>query len=146
MHALHICVPRNILLRDAYAHAAQDGYLEESLKLCCALREFEVGERVFGTRPAVVGFREHIFSGLGSLGEFAASSELVFGTLVQRTMAYPLYARYHYGHPDMLSKAAMIAQGGVSKATKGLNLSEDVFTGMDAVLRGQTMLPLRVAI
>jgi len=120
--------------------ANQEGYLEESLKICCALREFEVGERVFGTRPAVVGFREHIFSGLGSLGEFAASSELVFGTLVQRTMAYPLYARYHYGHPDMLSKTAMIAQGGVSKATKGLNLSEDVFTGMDAVLRGQTVV------
>ena len=31
-------------------------------------------------------------------------------------MAYPLYSRYHYGHPDLLSKAAMLAQGGVSKA------------------------------
>ena len=31
-------------------------------------------------------------------------------------------------------------QGGVSKATKGLNLSEDVFTGMEAVLRGQTVV------
>jgi len=120
--------------------ANQEGYLEEALKVCCALKEFEVGERVFGTRPAVIGFREHIFSGLGSLGEFAASSELVFGTLVQRTMAYPLYSRYHYGHPDLLSKAAMLAQGGVSKATRGLNLSEDVFTGMDAVLRGQTVV------
>lgn len=27
-------------------------------------------------------------------------------------------------------------QGGLSKATKGLNLSEDVFAGMDATLRG----------
>lgn len=26
------------------------------------------------------------------------------------------------------------------KATRGLNLSEDVFTGMDAVLRGQTVV------
>jgi hypothetical protein len=35
--------------------ANQEGYLEEALKICCALKEFEVGERVFGTRPAVVG-------------------------------------------------------------------------------------------
>ena len=87
------------------------------------------------------------------------------GTLVQRTMADPLYCRYHYGHPDMLDKLALLAQGGVSKATKDLNLSEDVFagmggslpyllwppflwqrclprlrTGMDATLRGQTVV------
>ena len=30
----------------------------------------------------------------------------------------------------------MVSQGGVSKATKGLNLSEDVFAGMDLSLRG----------
>ena len=40
----------------------------------------------------------------------------------------------------MLDQMAMIAQGGISKATKGLNLSEDVFAGMDAVLRGQTIV------
>merc|ERR1719253_2257722 len=31
----------------------------------------------------------------------------------------------------------MIQQGGVSKATKTLNLSEDIFAGMDLVLRGE---------
>ena len=30
----------------------------------------------------------------------------------------------------------MMQQGGVSKATKTLNLSEDIFAGMDFVLRG----------
>ena len=40
----------------------------------------------------------------------------------------------------MLDQMAMIGQGGISKATKGLNLSEDVFAGMDAVLRGQTIV------
>ena len=43
-------------------------------------------------------------------GDLAASSEMCFGTLAQRTMADPLWSRYHYGHPDMLDKMAMIAQ------------------------------------
>ena len=31
----------------------------------------------------------------------------------------------------------MMQQGGVSKATKTINLSEDIFAGMDFTLRGQ---------
>jgi len=42
----------------------------------------------------------------------------------------------HYGHPDMMSKACMMQQGGISKATKTINLSEDIFAGMDFTLRG----------
>jgi len=122
----------------------QEGYLEEAFKIPCALREFEeargAGAADKPKPPAIVGFREHIFSGLGLLGDLAASSELCFGTLVQRTMAEPLWCRYHYGHPDMLDKLALLAQGGVSKATKDLNLSEDVFAGMDATLRGNTIV------
>ena len=105
----------------------QEGYIEEAFKVPNALREFERGRTLGGKPPAIVGFREHIFSDLGLLGELAASSELCFGTLVQRTLASPLQSRYHYGHPDMLDKIALIAQGGVSKATKDLNLSEDIF-------------------
>ena len=63
-----------------------------------------------------------LFSALGALGAFAATSERVFGGLVQRTMAKPLRSRYHYGHPDMLDKLALMAQGGISKATTGLIL------------------------
>lgn len=111
--------------------ANQEGYIEEALKLSCALREFD-GEDA----PAILGFGEHIFSNLGALGDFAASSELAFGTLVQSTMASALQSRYHYGHPDIFDKFAMIGQGGISKATKKLNVSEDVFAGMDATLRG----------
>ena len=58
----------------------------------------------------------------------------------QRTMSRPLWSRYHYGHPDLLDKSQMISQGGISKATRGLNLSEDVFAGMDATLRGSTIV------
>eukprot|EP00966_Prymnesium_polylepis_P016761 386749-Prymnesium_polylepis.1 len=118
----------------------QEGYLEEWFKLPNALREFEGRGPREPPPPAIVGFREVIFSGLGSLGDFAASAELVFGTLVQRTMAYPLLSRYHYGHPDMFDKLGLIAQGGMSKATKNLNLSEDIFAGMDAQLRGKSIV------
>lgn len=89
--------------------ANQDGYVEESLKLCCALREFE--KQPGGPEPpAVVGFREHIFSGMGALGAFGAASEMVFGGLAQRTMAEVLHSRYHYGHPDLMSKCKMSTQ------------------------------------
>jgi hypothetical protein len=71
---------------------SQEGYLEESLKLCNVLREFDICIPG-GSPPAIVGYREHIFSGLGTLGNFAATAELVFGTLVQRTLSRPLWCR-----------------------------------------------------
>mmetsp|Transcript_4739 Transcript_4739/g.15247 ORF Transcript_4739/g.15247 Transcript_4739/m.15247 type:complete len:620 (-) Transcript_4739:259-2118(-) len=39
-----------------------------------------------------------------------------------------------------MDKLALVSQGGLSKATKGLNLSEDIFAGMDAQLRGQNIV------
>ena len=65
-----------------------------ALQLSCALREFSRRETGASSGPAIVGFREHIFSHLGALGDLAASSEFVFGTLVQRTMDSPLWSRY----------------------------------------------------
>jgi len=116
--------------------ANQEGYLEEALKVCNAMAEFESARSGTRDRISILGFREHIFSGLGTLADFAASSEFVFGTLMQRTMDRPLLSRQYYGHPDVMEKFTMVSQGGVSKATKGLNLSEDVFAGMDLTLRG----------
>ena len=114
----------------------QEGYMEENLKLPCALQEFTRAPPG-GAPPSIVGFREYIFSNIGAMGDFAGGSELAFGTLVQRTMAYPLWSRLHYGHPDMLDKLAMVGQGGMSKGDKFVNLSEDIFAGMDATLRGR---------
>ena len=93
-------------------------YLEESLKVCCALSEFDKAEYGNTSGPAIVGFSEFCFSGLGTLGAFAAISEQTFGSISQSVMAYPLGSRYHYGHPDMLDKTRMMAQGGISKGTK----------------------------
>ena len=57
------------------------------------------------TKPtAMVGFKEWIFSHKsGALGSFAAAAEYVFGTVLQRDMAWG-HVRLHYGHPDVFDK------------------------------------------
>eukprot|EP00434_Breviolum_minutum_P030560 symbB.v1.2.027025.t1/scaffold2740.1/size71859/2 len=116
--------------------ANQDAYFEASLFLPSALQEFCGPERTPKGRPGIVGFREHIFSAVGLLGRIAADSEFTFGTMIQRTLDWPLNSRFHYGHPDLMDKLQVVQQGGVSKATRGLNLSEDIFAGLDLSLRG----------
>lgn len=44
--------------------------------------------------------------------------------------------RFHYGHPDVFDRMSAITMGGVSKACKGIHLSEDIFAGFNYVLRG----------
>lgn len=114
----------------------QDAYYEASLFLPSALQEFCGPERTEKGRPGIVGFREHIFSAVGLLGRLAADSEFTFGTMIQRTLDWPLNSRFHYGHPDLIDKLQVVQQGGVSKGTRGLNLSEDIFAGLDLSLRG----------
>lgn len=37
--------------------------------------------------------------------------------------------RFHYGHPDVFDRLFHLTRGGVSKASKVINLSEDIFAG-----------------
>ncbi|KAL6746905.1 1,3-beta-glucan synthase component-domain-containing protein [Haematococcus lacustris] len=86
---------------------------------------------------AIVGFREYIFSeSAGALGRFAAATEYAFGTITQRTMTHPARVRLHYGHPDIFNKLFVMTRGGMSKATRLLHLTEDVFCGCNHTLRG----------
>jgi 1,3-beta-glucan synthase len=45
--------------------------------------------------------------------------------------------RFHYGHPDIWDKLFTMTNGGVSKSTKSLHVSEDVFGGYNVMLRGR---------
>eukprot|EP00434_Breviolum_minutum_P031555 symbB.v1.2.027900.t1/scaffold2896.1/size67727/2 len=108
--------------------ANQGAYFEQMLLLPAALGEFRSNAK------RIVGFPEHITSDLGSVGDFAAGSEMAFCTLLQRSYAV-LGGRMHYGHPDLMNKQYMMQQGGISKGTRTLNLSEDIFAGLDFVLR-----------
>lgn len=128
-----------IFLRGIFSQcidANQGGYFEQMLLLPCVLGEFRTQERGDEAAKQIIGLPEHITSDIGSVGDFAAGSEVAFGTILQRTYSV-LGARMHYGHPDIMNKQYMMQQGGVSKATKTINLSEDIFAGMDFTLRGQ---------
>ena len=108
----------------------QDNYMGESFKMRNLLERFTAGVRI-------VGFREHIFSESGgAVAHFAASNEFVFGTMVQRFLTWPLMVRFHYGHPDVWDKVWAISSGGISKASRTLHVSEDIFAGFNTVLRG----------
>ncbi|KAF1313694.1 Callose synthase, partial [Globisporangium splendens] len=113
----------------------QEHYFEECLKMPHFLRTADLHP---SKKPvSIIGMREHIFTGnASSLSKFKSWQELVFVTLSQRVLADPLYVRMHYGHPDVFDKVIALCRGGVSKASKSINLSEDVFAGFNATLRG----------
>ncbi|KAI9187505.1 hypothetical protein LWI28_028899 [Acer negundo] len=112
----------------------QDNYLEEALKMRNLLQEFL---RNHGRRPpTILGLREHIFTGsVSSLAWFMSYQETSFVTIGQRLLANPLRVRFHYGHPDVFDRVFHITRGGISKASKTINLSEDVFAGFNSTLR-----------
>lgn len=137
----------------------QDNFLLEAMKMRSLLQELKTPEynpksvpkncRDYSTKiirrldrkhlkkPILIGFREWIFSDkAGALGSFAAGTEFAFGTILQRVMTFPGRARFHYGHPDVWDKLFILTRGGISKATRNLHVSEDVFGGFNAALRG----------
>ncbi|KAJ0753610.1 putative 1,3-beta-glucan synthase [Helianthus annuus] len=112
----------------------QDNYLEEAFKMRNLLEEFNEDHGV--RQPTILGVREHIFTGsVSSLAWFMSNQETSFVTIGQRVLARPLRVRFHYGHPDVFDRIFHITRGGISKASKGINLSEDIFAGFNSTLR-----------
>ncbi|XP_048140588.1 callose synthase 3 [Rhodamnia argentea] len=113
----------------------QDNYMEEALKMRNLLQEFL--KKHDGVRyPTILGLREHIFTGsVSSLAWFMSNQETSFVTIGQRLLANPLKVRFHYGHPDVFERLFHLTRGGVSKASKVINLSEDIFAGFNSTLR-----------
>ncbi|TKY46783.1 Callose synthase 7 [Spatholobus suberectus] len=113
----------------------QDNYYEEAFKMRNVLEEFRKGHS--GQRkPTILGIREHIFTGsVSSLAWFMSNQETSFVTIGQRILANPLRVRFHYGHPDIFDRIFHITRGGISKASKVINLSEDIFAGFNSTLR-----------
>ncbi|WOK98407.1 callose synthase 3-like [Canna indica] len=140
----------------------QEHYLEEALKMRNLLQEFL--KKHDGVRhPSILGVREYIFTGrsvlvftsyissysiwlvmiiyainfgsVSSLAWFMSNQETSFVTIGQRVLANPLRVRFHYGHPDVFDRLFHLTRGGVSKASKIINLSEDIFAGFNSTLR-----------
>ncbi|GFP79993.1 callose synthase 9 [Phtheirospermum japonicum] len=112
----------------------QDNYFEEALKIRNLLEEFYCDH---GLRPpTILGVREHVFTGsVSSLASFMSNQEASFVTLGQRVLANPLKVRMHYGHPDVFDRVFHITRGGISKASRVINISEDIFSGFNSTLR-----------
>ncbi|PQQ03476.1 callose synthase 7 isoform X2 [Prunus yedoensis var. nudiflora] len=111
----------------------QDNYFEEAFKMRNVLEEF-LKPRLGQRKPTILGLREHIFTGsVSSLAWFMSNQETSFVTIGQRILANPLRVRFHYGHPDIFDRIFHITRGGISKASKVINLSEDIFAGNFAI-------------
>ena len=41
----------------------------------------------------------------------------------------PCRVRMHYGHPDVFDRIFHISRGGISKASRVINISEDIYAG-----------------
>ncbi|KAJ9136168.1 hypothetical protein P3X46_033272 [Hevea brasiliensis] len=113
----------------------QDNYFEEALKMRNLLEEFKTHYGI--RRPTILGVRENIFTGsVSSLAWFMSAQETSFVTLGQRVLANPLKIRMHYGHPDVFDRFWFVPRGGLSKASRVINISEDIFAGFNCTLRG----------
>ncbi|WVZ58008.1 hypothetical protein U9M48_008324 [Paspalum notatum var. saurae] len=114
----------------------QDNYLEEAMKMRNLLEEFRNVHGNHGIRkPTILGVREHVFTGsVSSLASFMSKQETSFVTLGQRVLAY-LKVRMHYGHPDVFDRIFHITRGGISKASRVINISEDIYAGFNSTLR-----------
>jgi callose synthase len=113
----------------------QDNYFEEALKMRNLLKQYDYyhGSR----KPTLLGVREHVFTGsVSSLAWFMSAQETSFVTLGQRVLANPLKVRMHYGHPDVFDRLWFLTRGGLSKASRVINISEDIFAGFNCTLRG----------
>ncbi|CAD6238385.1 unnamed protein product [Miscanthus lutarioriparius] len=102
----------------------QDNYLEEAFKMRNLLEEFLLTHGK--SEPTILGVREHIFT---------RSQETSFVTIGQRVLANPLKVRFHYGHPDVFDRLFHLTRDGISKASKVINLSEDIFAGFNSTMR-----------
>ncbi|KAF0698947.1 hypothetical protein As57867_010429, partial [Aphanomyces stellatus] len=111
----------------------QDGYLEECLKMPNLLATVDRPEHA-KSPLTIIGFREYVFTGaVSNLASFMQIQELSFVSLGQRMLAHN-FVRQHYGHPDIFDKMFAMGTGGTAKASKGINLSEDIFAGFNSTL------------
>lgn len=112
----------------------QDNYLEEALKMRNLLEEFHGNHGI--RPPTILGVREHVFTGsVSSLAWFMSNQETSFVTLGQRVLAKPFKVRMHYGHPDVFDRIFHLSRGGISKASRVINISEDIYAGFNSTLR-----------
>ncbi|CEL92502.1 unnamed protein product [Vitrella brassicaformis CCMP3155] len=110
----------------------QEMYLEEALKLRNLLQEFAKD-----TKMAIMGFREHAFlPGAVTPSYLSNVQQTCFTAFDARAFHMPMRIRFHYGHPDVLDRYLVKTMGGMSRGSAIINVTEDVYCGMNYVQRG----------
>ncbi|KAH0456115.1 hypothetical protein IEQ34_014022 [Dendrobium chrysotoxum] len=74
-----------------------------------------------------------------SLGWFMSNQETSFVTIGQRVLATPLKVYFQYRHPDVFDRIFHIIRGDISKASRGINLSENIFARFNSTLRQENI-------
>ncbi|KAH0459760.1 hypothetical protein IEQ34_012574 [Dendrobium chrysotoxum] len=116
----------------------QDNYWEEALKMRNLLEEFDEDH---GLRPpTILSVCGHIFTeSISSFGWFMSNQETSFVTIAQGVLATLLKVFFQYRHADLFEKIFRIIRGDKSKASSGINLSEDIFAGFNSTLRQENI-------
>ena len=65
-----------------------------------------------------------------------SAQEKIFVMIWQHVLENHLKIRMHYCHPDVFNHLWILACGGMSKASRVINISEDIFVGFKCTLRG----------
>ena len=62
--------------------------------------------------------------------------EALVVTLSQRALTNSLRIIIHYDHSVVFDKLFFITRGGISKSSKGVNISSDIFAGYNNTIHG----------
>ena len=110
---------------------------EEALKVPLFLSSLQPSAAL-RSRFVLAGCGEWIYSDrMTAVGGFMAQQDTSFVTVCQRVLDYA-GVRLHYGHPDVFCGYFVRGHIGMSKASAGINLSEDLFFGLDFLQRGES--------
>eukprot|EP00745_Piridium_sociabile_P024114 TRINITY_DN37925_c0_g1_i2.p1 TRINITY_DN37925_c0_g1~~TRINITY_DN37925_c0_g1_i2.p1 ORF type:complete len:912 (+),score=81.72 TRINITY_DN37925_c0_g1_i2:291-2738(+) len=113
----------------------QEMYLEEALKLRNLLQEFAKDSKL-----GILGFRESAFLPAAITPSYHSNlAQTCFTAFDSRAFHTPMRVRFHYGHPDVLDRTLVQTMGGMSKGSAIINVTEDVYCGMNYTQRGFTV-------
>ncbi|KAH9720642.1 callose synthase 10 [Citrus sinensis] len=121
----------------------QDNYLEEAMKMRNLLEEFRTDHGI--RPPSILGCFIFGLVHVQSRNELCDIGPTRVGKSFEVSGLLPVYllcrksiqtrVRMHYGHPDVFDRIFHITRGGISKASRVINISEDIYAGFNSTLR-----------
>ncbi|KAF5802844.1 putative 1,3-beta-glucan synthase [Helianthus annuus] len=60
----------------------------------------------------------------------------LYDVVTHNLLSSELGVRMHYGHHDVFDRIFHISRGGISKASRVINISEDIYAGFNSIETG----------